>query len=1554
MWAMSAHTIHDLEVIEARAWRWRPLRVYALSTKPKLGASKESEKMPHHIARAWWIALVAFGVVVMMSAPEARAQGVASEPGAYVPPALQPWVPWVMASHTETGCAQIGAGFVCDWPGEVTLTVDQAGGSFTQRVFVGRRQQVLLPGGGRFWPQQVRVGLEPATVRVSAAGRPAVELGRGEHFITGTFEWSGAPEVVTLPEHTGRVVLTYLGERIARPRFDEQGRLWIREASPESQSEADSLRVSTYRRLRDGVPLEVTTRLELNVAGRAREVSLGDVLLEGTRPVRVDGGLPVQISATGEVKAYVRPGTHVLEVVAYITSPRKKIQAPPRPSPSFDPQEIWVWEPKEALRSVELSGLMTIDPGRTTLPEEWRGATTLRARPEQTLELKATRRGEQDTPPNQLRLRRQMWLDLDGQGYTVKDTLEGQLHRGWRINYGEGAGKLGRVQKVSSGDDLLITADPDAPQLEGVELREQALQLEAEVRMEQARAELPVVGWSHDVQNLEAELYLPPGWSVLAARGVDQLDGTWVDSWDLFEFFVLLMIAFAMGKLFGWPWGVISGVAMILSHGQAGAPRYVWFHLVAVLALLRVLPDKPWLRYPALTYLGVSFVSLVVILGSYTYDQIHHGIYPQVANRASHVKFGGGDKAPSSAAFSRQMDSVEQEVSFKKRGADYRGKFDSARQEKKVKNEDWLAFQQQVDPNEVVQTGPGLPDWEWSAWSMRWKGPVARGHTIELWLISPAWNFALRMLSVIVFILMALVVLAPGRLAQGRGEQFDLLERLRRLAVPGLALALGGALLAAPTGAQAQSIPNAPVQAQVQEVSAPNRALAVVSGGEGGEVLEELEHRLLQERQCEGPCVVVPQVTITIEGQSMEVQAQVHAQRDSAWALPGPPSVAPIEQVRLDGQPTRQLRREPGGLAQVRVPAGIHTVRLRARLVGQNVITLQLGERARPRHVSLRAPEWAVDGLDEYGRPDNSLQLSRRERESGEQAAPAAGGSGALELPPWYFVERTLMLSMPWQTRTVITRERSERPQLVKIPLLPGEAVITEGVRVEDGEALVQFPRGASSVNYTSELKIPSASDEQAAELVLEAPQGQPWTETWKLECSRIWRCGFEGIAPIRTIVAGNFAPVWQPWPGEAVQLKVRKPRGAEGAASTVTRVDYKVTPGQRRLQATLTIKARASQGGWQSVTLPEAAELQSVTIDGAARNIRPEGQKVALPLKPGAQTFVLTWMQPWERSLVETFPPVDVGSEAANVHMALELDDQRWLLWAFGPRWGPAVLFWSNLLLLLIIAGLFGRLEHLPLRTHHWLLLALGMSQLPMVLLLVLVVWFTLLVWREQRPPENWALFDLFQLVILGATFVALILLYAAVHTNLLLDVDMQVSGMGSSNTMLRWYTDRVTGELPRAGVVSVPLLVWRGAMLVWALWLVNSLVKWLSWAWECFSDGGLWRMAEPTPPPSGSSQRQVSRASVHASQDADGTPGATPAQERPQPAAQQDRAEGAPPEPAPGAGAPSPGEVNAEPELESAAEPDEAPRRAPEASQGEEERARGGEDEDEAPEDA
>jgi hypothetical protein len=70
-----------------------------------------------------------------------------------------------------------------------------------------------------------------------------------------------------------------------------------------------------------------------------------------------------------------------------------------------------------------------------------------------------------------------------------------------------------------------------------------------------------------------------------------------------------------------------------------------------------------------------------------------------------------------------------------------------------------------------------------------------------------------------------------------------------------------------------------------------------------------------------------------------------------------------------------------------------------------------------------------------------------------------------------------------------------------------------------------------------------------------------------------------------------------------------------------------------------------------------------------------------------------------------------------------------------------------------------------------------------------------------------------------------------------------MQVAGNGSTASQLNWFIDRAGSLLPSAWVISLPIFVYRLAMLAWALWLALALLRWAPWAWESFSLGGLWR---------------------------------------------------------------------------------------------------------------
>ena len=1422
--------------------------------------------------------------------PLLAAPALALPPPPAIPAPLLPWVPWVLHAEPDLLCAGFADARACEWPGHLTLRLDDDGGTFALDVWLDKDGVVRLPGDRDAWPQDVKgAALEPAAVQ-ETDGLPGLRLARGHHTVTGRFAWTTVPEVLAVPEETGLVDLALRGKGVDQVRR-EGNRLFLQQEGGREATVVDTLTATVARKLNDGVPLRVTTRLTLRVAGRARDLVLGRVLLAGSRPVAIQSELPVQVAPDGAVRVHGRPGTHVIDIEAVLALPEHagavtKLAVPHLAPGLFAPQETWVWVPVETLRSVDLTGLQPIDPERTQLAADWKplGRSHL-AEPGQVLTLTQTRRGEAEPPPNRIDVVRELWLDLDGTGLTARDRLTGDLHQGWRLDVAPGT-ELGRVGKNANA--WLVTVNPQSKR-PGVEVRDGKLDLEADSRVKEQLSDLGAVGWDFDAHSLRATLHLPPGWTLFGASGVDEVPATWLDSWTLFDFFFVLMLALGTGRLLGWRWGLVALLGLALCHGQDEAPEWLWLNALAALALLRVLPPGLFRKAVALWH-ALAILLLVLALIPFARDQLRHGLQPQVAKDGKaamayavdgRYEDSGGDfglgmakeAAPTVTTVASPAPEPPQEiqaaqaepqqmqasanVANKLQGGLFRsnvgdavsGKMSASDSGGRKDSSGYLQRKlQQVDPNAVVQTGPGVPRWNWQRLELKWTGPVQKDHRVSLWLVSPRQNLLLAVLRVVLVLLLGLRLLDAKRL---RG----LLTRLQP-PVPTAVLLLAGLLLLG----------------SVQ----PAQAL---EGGPRDDVLRQLRERLVQAQACDGPCVVVPLLELRLDGQNATLTAEIHAQRDASWALPGPTDPLLLREVALDGIPTKQLRRQAGGLVAVRVPAGRHVVTVTGSLVRRTVVTVQLDPHALPRRVKFVSTDWAIDGLDEHGVPDNSLQLTRiaaavdpSRAVTPGQAEAQGPASIAAELPPWFDVERQLDLGLPWQVHTVVRRLDAERPVLAKVPLLPGESVITDGIRVEAGPngarvALVHFPRDVKEVTYEAELPV-------APTLTLTAPTDLPWTETWRLSCSPIWRCSWptasgsaqmqgsgsvqmqgsgsvqlQGMPPLHTRDPADAAlrPTWQPWPGETLHLTVVRPEGAPGQAVTVDSVDYRVTPGQRLLQAVLTLSVRASQGGWRTLTLPEGAEVQTVTHDGKPRTIRPQGRALRLPLEPGAQTLVVRWQQPWQRGLREVAPAVDLGGPAANVQVAIVLGEDRWLLWAHGPDWGPAVLFWSHLALLVLAALALGRLQGPPLRTHQWLLLALGLGQLPAALWLVVVGWFMALAWRRARavtePPMHSFAHDVAQVALGGWTLAALGVLYAAIHQNLLGEVDMQVRGAGSSEKLLQWYADRIDGKLPEVGVLSLPLLAWRLTMLAWALWLVWALLGWLQGAGRSFGTGGLWR---------------------------------------------------------------------------------------------------------------
>ena len=244
---------------------------------------------------------------------------------------------------------------------------------------------------------------------------------------------------------------------------------------------------------------------------------------------------------------------------------------------------------------------------------------------------------------------------------------------------------------------------------------------------------------------------------------------------------------------------------------------------------------------------------------------------------------------------------------------------------------------------------------------------------------------------------------------------------------------------------------------------------------------------------------------------------------------------------------------------------------------------------------------------------------------------------------------------------------------------------------------------------------------------------------------------------------------------------------------------------------------------------------------------ISQQGREVIMPLTPGDQTIDVEWHQSADSAIHLKAPEVGIGEKAVNADVIFEMPKNRWVLWTWGPRMGPAVLFWNYLIVIIIAGFVLGRVEWTPLKTRDWLLLGLGITQVNPLIAIMIVGWFLATGLRKRYYPSNGRFrFNLAQIALVVWFVAATIGLWSSIKRGLLGIPNMQISGNGSSDFLLHWTQDRIASTMPLPSVLSLHIFVFKGLMLMWALWLAYPLIlKWLPWGWSCFSEGGLWRKA-------------------------------------------------------------------------------------------------------------
>ena len=716
--------------------------------------------------------LLAIVALVLTAGVEARPLDPAE-----VPAPLQPWVEWVMHDDEQRLCPFIYNNVKqrrCAWPSSLKIQLQSESGQFQAVWQLYAPGWVQLPGNAKHWPQNVTVNGEAAVV-VSRGNRPALELMPGKYLIEGYFVWNRLPEVFAIPPDSGLVEVEVNDSRIKFPDISEKGQVWLKQRGTDSKRErvTNSLNVQVFRRVTDEVPLQTLTRLDLEVGGEPREVLFDGVLLADFIAISLKSGIPARLEPDGRLRVQVRPGRWTIEIQARSPQPVNELVAPTGAA-QWPDSEVWVFDARNHLRLVEIKGVQAVDPRQTNLPEPWRDLPAFELAPGDKMMFETIRRGDPEPEPDKLNLKRHLWLDFDGGAYTINDVVSGSMTRGWRLEAG-GDLQLGRV--LLNGEPQFITQQQGSTK-RGVEVRRGAIKLSADSRWLGKINHLPAVGWDHDVQSLSATLNLPPGWTLFAATGVDQVTTTWLQRWTLLDLFLVLIVAAAVGRLWGFGAAALTAITLVLIWHEPNSPQTIWLHVLGAIALLRVLPPGK-MQLLVKIYRSASVLALVVIVVPFLVAQIRIGLFPQLEKPWQTV--GGAQIGVTSApveAMPPAPELLEQDTML----ADAYDESSDAMREgmlakslvrpkkaaagSSVQRQHKLA---KVDPLANVQTGPGVPRWQWNSVELRWNGPVERDQTMSFKLLSPRVNLLLHLLRVGLLAWLGLFLL---RAIGGKGSGF--------------------------------------------------------------------------------------------------------------------------------------------------------------------------------------------------------------------------------------------------------------------------------------------------------------------------------------------------------------------------------------------------------------------------------------------------------------------------------------------------------------------------------------------------------------------------------------------------------------------------------------------------------------------------------------------------------------------------------------------------------------------------------------------------------------
>ncbi|TQV85452.1 hypothetical protein [Aliikangiella coralliicola] len=1343
-----------------------------------------------------------------------------------IPSDLADWKDWVQYQQSYRGCPNLNGtkvgnkkNHLCAWPGQLLIDANDSGASFTQRWEVLDETFIPLPGEQNFWPQRVTVNKKDLTV-IEKKGLPYLLLDKGAYVVSGNISWLKRPESLRVPDEVSLLDVS-VNEKKQAFILREKGKVWLGSVKKAAIKQQDFLKLRVNRLITDAHPMRMTLAIQLEISGRAREELLTRFNPEHYQLMAIQSALNTRIDSQGDLWVQLKPGRHSIQLEFKIHDfPQQLIFT--ETGKHWPAQELWVYQSNERLRSTQIVDVSPID-AEQGLMSEWQNLPHYVVNQGDKFTINERQRGLSHNGDS-LSLDRQMWLSFDNQTYYFFDSIKGSKSKDWRVNTLENY----RLTQLSNhGNERLITLDDK--QRTGAEIRTPVLDIRAggEVQSEDMSH---ASGWDIDFATTKVVLNIPPGRKLINISGTDSAYGDWVNRWKLIDIFFVLVTVALVFKVFGVIAGAVAAVTLVLGYHESNMPVFGWFNLMVAMSLaIKVTSEK--LSKALNIYKWGSVVILVLTLLPFLADQIRYTLYPQLEmNKSLGSSYSDNYLASSPVAQLAEEKLMRRAPSAAK---------PKLREQQKIEVTGSRLRRDELDTTyeqgAVIQAGKGRPGWNWQKAGYGWNGPVAGSEKVDLIILSENWVRVWRVALIIFSVIWLLVIFSRNNTIKNRwsslfnrNSEADDNQKNNASGSPVSSLVFLIGAIALFGGASTQSV--------------------FANNYPSDKLLQELQARLYPAPECQPDCVLISRADLNINEENAELILQYQSGSNVAGLLPESTDWR-ISEIFINQRPVKNIWRNKSG-SWIQLPKGNSEVVLKTQLKDKSDLTIRFPEK--PKTLEHQVKGWEVSGVNLQRLVSNSLQLTRVVQSAkNELNKDTVNSQEAMEqsIADLFFVTRSFSFGSQWKLTTRVNRVAPKQGTLTtNIPLLKYEQPLQMTDNIKNGEMQVVLPNKRHSVSWISSVVTSEKANKTqlaesksgVSEFELVASNNRSMSESWEILVYPNWNIQLNGLPAVRPYNSANddfWVYQYFPRAGEKLSFSIHKPSASKGASLAITKVTQNYSVSKRKTTTDLNIDYRSTRAE-QFLLHIGKAELKQLTHDGKQINLGEVDGVVSVGLKPGKHQLQLKLEAPQEVDFKLNLAGAVVNREFTNLSTRVNLPSSRWLIAADGPGYGPAVIYWGELIFFILLAIGLSRLSFSPLSYWQWLILGLGMSTFSWPAMAWVSIWLLAGSWRRENKAVSDKQPLLSGWLILLSTITAVLVLIAAVPYGLLQTPDMGVVGNGSYKNSLLWFLDQGDIGFGEVTVYTLPIWVYKGLMLLWATWLSFSLIKWLGWSWQDLSE--------------------------------------------------------------------------------------------------------------------